>query len=47
MPEEDGGHTANEILMYIFRDETFYSNFVADGPNEIESTLVQVMPWSR
>ena len=45
MPEENGGHFADDILMYIFRDEKFYSNFVADGPNEFESALVQVMPW--
>ena len=47
MPEEDGGHFAGDILLYVFRDEKFYSNFVGHGPIEIESALVQVMPWCR
>ena len=47
MSEENGGHSADAILMYIFKDEKFFSNFVADGPIEIESAWVLVLPWCR
>ena len=47
MSEEKGGQSADTISMCIFRDDTFYSNFVADGPIENESALVNVLPWCR
>ena len=47
MSEEKGGQSADTILMCIFGDDRFYSNFVANGPIEIESALVHVLPWCR
>ena len=47
MLEEDGGHFAGGILLYVFRDEKFCSNFVGHGLIEIEWALAQVMPWCR
>ena len=32
MLEENGGHSADDILVYIFKDEKFYTHYVAGGP---------------